>query len=82
MQLSEGLYGSTKKVRAETLLLHDVARFSDEDVVIIKEAYAPFICVADLHTEVERWKWKHKDGDILQLEDTSVQTCTTFSQFS
>lgn len=74
MQLSERLCGSTKRVRAEKFLPQNLARLSDEDVVVIKEAYAPFICVADLDTEVERWKWKHRDGGILQLEDCVEST--------
>ncbi|XP_076057336.1 zinc finger MYM-type protein 1-like [Oratosquilla oratoria] len=74
VQLNERICGSTNRVRAEMLLPQNLASLSEEDIAVIKEAYSPFIRLLDLDAEVERWKWRHKDGGPLKLEECIQST--------
>lgn len=68
-QLNDRLCGSISRVRAEMLLPQNLAKISHADCQHIKTAYNAFISDSDFDVELERWKWKHRDGNELMLKD-------------
>lgn len=66
-QLNDRLCGSISRVRAEMLLPQNLAKISPADCQLIKTAYNAFVSDSDFDVELERWKWKHRDGNELML---------------
>ena len=51
------------------LLPQNLAKISLADCQLIKTAYSAFISDSEFEVELEQWKWKHRDGNELIMED-------------